>query len=216
MISKTIQEGYSNALKENGVIDEINNKIQCFSLGHYFYQTIKENPVHTYDDCWAFILLIQLAIVSLTFILVFFHYLFQLIPLMVAIYCILKIKNVLIVVLSVVDLILSFLTYLGARGYFISCCCLYHPSNWILFLVITDVANSFLDLGLIVIAAKKAEGHEYDGLSFLVFHPIIVIHNLVLQIIFYCKFKAIYKKLREETAEIFKQCVEELIKQEGY
>jgi hypothetical protein len=47
MISKTIQEGYSNALKENGVIDEINNKIQCFSLGLYFYQTIQENPVHT-------------------------------------------------------------------------------------------------------------------------------------------------------------------------
>ena len=32
---------------------------------------------------------------------------------------------------------------------------------------------------------------------------------------FYCRFKAIYKQLREETAEIFKQCVEELIKQEG-
>ena len=217
MISKTIQEGYIKALKEEGVIDEINDKIQVFSLAKNYFQCIQENPVSTYDDAWCCIVCLLCISILLVKALVFFYYLFHLIPLFVAIYCILKIKKALIFVLSVVDQILSFLTYLGARGHFVSCCCLYHPSNWILFLVITDVANSFLDLGLIVIAAKKAEaeGHEYDGLSFLVFHPIIVIHNLVLQIIFYCKFKAIYKQLREETAEIFKQCVEELIKQEG-
>ena len=215
MISKTIQEGYIKALKEEGVIDEINDKIQVFSLAKNYFQCIQENPVSTYNDCGSCIVCFLCISILLVEALVFFYYLFHLIPLFVAIYCILKIKNALIFVLSVVDQILSFLTYLGARGHFVSCCCLYHPSNWILFLVIIDVASIFLDLELVVISVEKVKGHEYDGLIFLAIHAIIVIYNLVLQMNFYCALKAIYKQLREETAEIFKQCVEELIKQEG-
>ena len=94
-----------------------------------------------------------------------------------------------------------------------TCCCFYRPSNWILMMLIFDLATFVVNIIVIVMVSSLK---EFDNKPFVIiisaFNNLIDIYIIIPS---HCKaFKAmqdIYRRSREYEINIIKKCVMELV-----
>ena len=99
------------------------------------------------------------------------------------------------------------MSFLGARGFFVKCGCLYHPSNWALFVVLIDLVNIILDIICPMIVNKFLKSENFNFIYGLYFHILAILFNLCRQIMLYGVFKQAYKEIREKETDIIKRCI---------
>lgn len=169
------------------------------------------------DDNTAFIvyLAVKTFILFIQVFVIVFPYLIQTIPFFI-IYASIQTKNVLIIFICLLITILGVMSFLGARGFYVRWCCLYHPGNWALFVVLIDFINIILDIICPTIANNISNSKDSEFLYGLYLHILAIIYNLYRQILLYVLFKRAYKMIREKETAIIKGCIMKWAKDEKY
>ena len=211
-----IQSEFLKEIKTNKIIEEQNQKKECLSLGLNIFTSL--NPPEEDGNAFIAYIFIKIFVLFITFFVILIPYFLQFLP--VIIFCnSLETGNIPIIFLTFINIFFAIGSYLGSRGTFVQgccyCCCrcLYHPSNWVLFVVLIDLLALILDIILTIIGSKKEEFHFLIGESF---HIISVFHNLYRQINLYAEFKIVYKKIRKLETGIIKECVNNLLEEKKY
>lgn len=219
MFSKSLKSEFLDKIAKEKTIETVNKSKECYYQGIDLVCSLKpsENEV---PYIALFIYIIQLFLFALVFIISFCPYLLNLIPVFIF-YFSLETKNILIFLISFINIIFSLLSFSGIRGGFVKgcccgicCTCLYHPSNWALFIVLIDLFTLILDIIIGTFGIYGPEEYKYLIFSFI--HIAGVLYNLYRQICLYILFKKIYKTIREEETIIIKKCIEELLKEKDY
>ena len=213
MFSRDIQSEFLKKIgKDNLIKDQIRNR-ECIKLGYDYFLSIDTNS-NDEAHYWLFIFIIKIIAFLFLIFLPFLPYLIQLFPLYVLL-CTLsfKEKDYIIISISLVNAIFSLVSFISIYGCFVSCCCLYHPSNWILFMALIDLISLISDLYLGYCGFKGPE--EYQNLWISYFHALILFYNLIRQIGLYIAFKKVYKIIREQETLIIKKCIEEFAKEKN-
>lgn len=160
-------------------------------------------------------LFILIFIFFITIFILIFPYFIQLIPIIVAASSF-KTENILVISICLFISILGIMTFLGARGCYVKWGCLYHPSNWALFVVLIDLVNLILDIICPVIIKSHFNSEQFDFIYTLYLHILAIFYNLYRQIMLYGVFKQAYKEIREVETDIIKRCIIKWAKDEKY
>ena len=212
MFTKNLQEDFLKEISKDEFIKEQNKNREILNIAQNFCLNFDLGE-DTESYIYLFLCAFKLAIYFFIILLVLIPYLIEVLPLLIFVASLKSITDTLILSIILIDSFFAIFSLLGARGKFV-CCCLYHPSNWILLMSIFDFVCLILDIVITYIGINGPE--EYKDLSCIALHILLVIYNLFRQIGFYVKFKDIYKKLRELETTVIKKCVEELLKEEAY
>ena len=160
-------------------------------------------------------LVVMIFIFLFTIIIVIFPYAIQLIPLFILSYCF-RTKDIFAIIIILLIQTLGIMSFLGARGFYVNWGCLYHPSNWALFVVLIDLINHVLDIICPMIAYKICDSENLEIVKGLYAHILAIFYNLYRQISLYILFKKAYKEIREAETEIIKRCIKEWAKEKRY
>ena len=217
MFSKEIKSEY---LKE--IADSENIKLQirhteCVYIARDLI-TIDCVPSDASDGNYLFLRILQAFIKLSIYFILFLPYFIQLIPFILFIYSF-NTGNYLLILITFINTIFSLFSILGALGKFVGgCCCgcfckcLYHPSNWVLLVVLIDLVCLILDIIITILGTNGLE----ENFVLDILHIPAILYYLFRQIKLYIEFKKAYKKIRKVETDIIKECINELLKEGNY
>ena len=214
MFSTDLKGKYLDSLAHNKNLEEAIKKSENINFGINLCLSFE---LRASDDNMTFIASLA-AIIIIFFVTIFITigpYFIQVLPLIFAIYAI-ETENILVISICFLISIFGIMSFLGARGFYVKCGCLYHPSNWALFVVLIDLVNIILDIICPMIVNKILKSENFNFIYGLYFHILAIFYNLFRQIMLYGIFKQAYKEIREKETDIIKRCIKKWAIDEKY
>ena len=214
MFSTDLKGKYFDSLADNKNLEETIKKSENLNFGLNLCLSFK---LKASDDNMTFLASLA-AIIIIFFATIFITilpYFIQVLPLTIAIYSF-ETKNILVISICFVILIFGIMSFLGARGFYVKWGCLYHPSNWALFVVLIDLVNIILDIYCPKIVIEILKSENFESIYCLYFHILAIFYNLYRQMMLYGVFKQAYKEIREKETDIIKRCIKKWAIDEKY
>lgn len=214
MLSEKLKGKYLDSIADDENLKKFIKRQEIF---YYGIELCRAGNCDSNDDIYTFFVKIawMIFILLLTVIITFFPYVTQIIPLIISFYCF-RTKDIFAIIIILLIQSLGIMSFLGARGFYVNWGCLYHPSNWALFVVLIDLINLVLDIICPMIAYKICDSENLEIVKGLYAHILAIFYNLYRQISLYILFKKAYKEIREAETEIIKRCIQEWAKEKRY
>lgn len=219
MFSKEIKCAYINEIASKEIKKKLIRKRECLYLGIDLFMNTNP-PQDASNEVFLYFCFLKIFVFFVVIIIIVLPYYIQIIPIIIFGYSF-ETGNVLFILTSFFNMFFSLFSFLGSLGYFVECCCgqhccicLYHPSNWVLFVVLIDLVNLILDNIIGIFGEKESIEFSYSYLAFL--HIPIIFYNLFRQISLYVEFKKAYKSIRKAETDVIKECIKELLKERNY
>ncbi len=214
MFSTDLKAEYIDSLAKNENLKDTIKRTENFNFGMNLCLSI--NCDSSDDNNMFFAKLFSMIIILfVTLFITFFPYFIQLIPIIIAISSF-ETKNILVISISFCISFFGIMSFLGARGFYVKWGCLYHPSNWALFVVCIDLVNFILDIICPTLIMNNLNSEKFNFLYLLYLHILAIFYNLFRQINLYAVFKQAYKEIREAETDIIKRCIKKWAKDERY
>ena len=214
MFSTDLKGKYLDSLAHNKNLEEAIKKSENINFGINLCLSFE---LRASDDNMTFMASLA-AIIIIFFVTIFITiapYFIQVLPLIFAIYAI-ETESILVISICFLILIFGIMSFLGARGFYVKCGCLYHPSNWALFVVLIDLVNIILDIICPKIVIEILKSENFESIYCLYFHILAIFYNLYRQMMLYGVFKQAYKEIREKETDIIKRCIKKWAIDENY
>lgn len=218
MFSKEIKSDYLKEIADREIIKKQIKNTECFYLGCNILTKNTESSNES-AEAYLFVCFVKAFVAISIWFIIMLPYLLQLIPLFLFMYSF-ETENYLLILITLLNTIFSLFSLLGALGQFVKgCCwghcfkCLYHPSNWVLLVVLIDLVSLILDIIISILGENEL---KKDTFMCALLHIPAILYNLFRQIKLYIEFKKAYKEIRKAETDIIKECINELLKEGNY